>query len=195
MSLTGDSLRDYAMYSIFHAAGSKGGAGNVFTYPMQLLWNTLRFLLARQSLELVLYLLGTAGLWALLILPSLRTRRPSDFWKLVLGLIFILLPLHHFYRRGALHDQNLLIDLSALGVFLLYGLGLAVFVRSLCWRFASRKIQDWNRREILLLIPLGQLASGSMSSGGGHVGLYGPIAIMILLLPICSPVRLKLGMG
>jgi hypothetical protein len=99
--------------------------------------------------------------------------------------------MHHFYRRGALHDQNLLIDLSAVGVFLIYGLGLAVFVRSLYWRFASIKMRDWNRSEILLLIPLGQLVSGSMSSGGGHVGLYGPIAIMILLLPISSPVRLK----
>jgi hypothetical protein len=82
--LTGDSLHDYVMYSIFDAAGSKGGVGNVFTYPMQLLRNTLRFLLGRQSLEFVLYLLGAVGMWAVLILPSLRTRRPSGFWKPIL---------------------------------------------------------------------------------------------------------------
>jgi len=34
VKLTGDSLHDYAMYSIFHAAGSKGGAGSVLKYPL-----------------------------------------------------------------------------------------------------------------------------------------------------------------
>ncbi len=44
VSLTGDSLRDYAMYSIFHAAGSKGGTGSVLTYPLRLPIHTLRWL-------------------------------------------------------------------------------------------------------------------------------------------------------
>jgi hypothetical protein len=50
---------------------------------------------------------------------------------------------------------------------------------------------EWNRREILFLIPLGQLVAGSMSSGGQHIGLYQPLAVMILLLPFASPISVR----
>jgi hypothetical protein len=187
--LTGDSLHDYAMYSIFSAVGSKGGTVSVLAYPLRLPWNTLRFLRDRQTFEFVVYCLGSALIWVVLIRPFWRTRRLGDFLKLLAGTIFILLPFHHFH--GALLDTRLIVDLSAPGVLLVYGMGLAVIVRLLYVRFAAAKIPVWNHREILLLIPLGQLASASMSSGGRHIGLYGPIAMMILLLPIASPLRLK----
>lgn len=187
--LTGDSLHDYAMYSIFKAAGSKGGTGNVLAYPLRLPWDSMRFLRARKNFEFAVYCFGAAAVWAVLIRPFRRTGRPEAFWKLGLGVVLILLPMHHFL--GFLLDANVLVVLSAVGVLMAYGLGMAVFVRFLRWRFAAGKMLAWNRSEILLLIPLGQLASGSMSSGGEHIGLYGPIAIMILLLPIASPIRLK----
>jgi hypothetical protein len=189
VGLSGDSLRAYATYSILKAAGSKGGTGSVLAYPLQLPWNTLRFLRGRQDLELALYLLGAAAIWAVLILPFLQSRRLRDLWKLVAGVILLVLPFHHF--RGALADSHAIVDLSAVGVLAAYGLGVVVLVRWLRWIFSKQGAQEWDRREILLLIPLGQLASSSMSSGGRHIGLYGPLAMMILVLPIASPVRLK----
>jgi hypothetical protein len=127
----------------------------------------------------------------MLILPFLRTRQVKELWKLVVGVIFILLPLHHFIRRGALDGPGLMDDLGSVGVILSYGLGVLVLVRFLMWWFAQGERQDWNRREILLLIPLGRLASYSMSSGGLHFGLYGPIGLLIALLPIVSPIRVR----
>jgi hypothetical protein len=96
---------------------------------------------------------------------------------------------------GNLKDSSMIDDLAALGVLFAYGLGLLVCVRFLLWRFSPVWLPSWNCREILLLIPLGQLASSSMSSGGRHLGLYGPLAMMILVLPIGSPVRVKSEMG
>ena len=45
VSLTGDSLHDYAMYSIFKAAGSKSGDGSVLAQPLRLPWNTVEWLI------------------------------------------------------------------------------------------------------------------------------------------------------
>jgi hypothetical protein len=189
--MTGDSLHDWAMYSILHAAGSKGGTGNVLAYPLRLPWNTMKFLRQRKNFEFAVYCLGAAAIWAGLIRPYRPSRRAAGLWKPGLGMVLILLPLHHFL--GFLLDANVMVVLSAVGVLVAYGLGVAVFVRFLRWRFAVGPMQAWNRREILLLIPLGQLASGSMSSGAEHIGLYGPIGMLILLLPIASPIRLKSG--
>jgi hypothetical protein len=188
--LTGDSLHDYAMTAIFHAAESKGGAGSVLVYPLRLPWNTLRFLQNKQHIGFAVYCLGSTLIWVVLIRPFWRTRRLLQFWKMVAGVIFILLPVKRFH--GALLGPDMIVDLSAVGVFVAYGLGLAVIVRFLHWRFAAGTTNAWSRREILLLIPLGQLASASMSSGGVHIGLYAPIAMIILLLPIASPISLKM---
>ncbi len=182
--LSGDSLHDWAMNSIFRAAASKGGTGSVLAYPMELPRNTLSFLRDRQNFEFTGYLLTATVTWGALVLPYLRSRLRADLWKLAAGVALILVPLHHFYRRGGFEDQHLIIDLSAVGVFVLYGLGIAVFVRAVLSRSTAGWIQEWNGREILLVIPLGQMASGSMSSAGEHIGLYGPIAMMVLLLPI-----------
>jgi hypothetical protein len=73
----------------------------------------------------------------------------------------------------------------------LYGLCIIVVARFLRWQFTPGQEYKWDRREILLLIPLGQLASASMSSGGNNLGLYGPVAVMMVLLSIFPPIRFK----
>lgn len=189
--ITGDTLHDYATYSIFGAAGIKGGAGNVMLYPLRLPWSVLQFLSDRHVAAMLAYVLGSAAIWAGLILPYLRPKRSRELWMPAAGLICILLPLHHFLIRGLSRDGLLLRNLAALGVLLVIALGLAVTVRLLTLRYAPHAMRAANRREILLLVPLGQLASSSMSTGGSHLGLYGPIAIMVLLLPIASPIQVK----
>jgi hypothetical protein len=134
--LTGDSLQEYAMYSIFHAASIKGGTGHVLAYPFQLPINTF--------------------LW-------LRTHSPLDS----------------------------VVYASGIAIPVLYGLCLIVVARFLRWQFTPGQGYTWDRREILLLIPLGQLASGSMSSGANNLGLFAPVGVMIVLLSICSPIRFK----
>lgn len=189
VSLTGDSLRDYAMYSIFHAAGSKGGTGSVLTYPLRLPIHTLRWLKDRQYEKVIAYVFGVALAWVFLLRPLARRRGRREFALAAAGALLVLLPLHRMYR--AFLDITVVMSLSSVAVLVAYGLGLLVLLRLLGWMLRPGGGDGWDRREILLLVPLGQLASGSMSSGGTHLGLYGPVGLLVVLLPICAPIRIR----
>ena len=83
--LTGDSLHDYASYSIFHAAGSKGGAGSVLKYPLLLPLHTIGFLLRNRGIDLLTgYVMLWGVVWAFLVRPLLYrracARRPRPAW-------------------------------------------------------------------------------------------------------------------
>jgi hypothetical protein len=192
--LTGDSFHDYAMYTIFKAAGSKGGAGSVLTYPLMLPINTIRWLAAYWLNLMLLCSTAVALIWGLMVRPQLRQRpqrRHLAVAALGVFLLALLLWQLYFASRNILLDILLLASLSAFAVILAYGLGVWVFARFLSSSLKPTHISTWDRREILLLIPLGQLASGSMSSGGSHIGLYAPLGILIVVLSICSPIHLR----
>jgi hypothetical protein len=187
--LTGDSLHDWASYSIFKAAGSKGGTHNILAYPLQLPWNALRFLARLEVFVLLACFLGIALVWVALIRPFFLTRQPANLLKLIAGAVLIFLPFH--YLGHHLVDSVPTLALPPLAVLLACALALAVLVRALGQRFVAGTMHPWDPREILLLIPLGELASAAMSSGGSPLGLNGPLAIILLLLPIASPIHLK----
>jgi hypothetical protein len=187
--LTGDSLHDWASYSIFKAAGSKGGAGNVLSYPLQIPQNAIHFLASRSSVVLTLYLLAATLAWVTLVRPIWHTRGRNELLKLCAGALVILLPLTYFAR--GLAEWIPVIVFPSLGALLAYALALVALLRLLFQKSLAGSSSPWNPHEILLLIPLGQLVSGSMSSGGSPLGLNGPLGMIILLLPIASPIRLK----
>ena len=189
VGLTGDSLRDYAMYSIFHAAGSKGGTGSVLATPMHLPVNTYLWLKDRQYERVIAHVFAVALAWVFLLRPLTRRRGRRELAMAVVGALLVFLLLRHIYR--AFLDITLVMSLSAVSVLVGYALGLLVLARFLRWILLRQGADAWDRREILLLVPLGQLASGSMSSGGTHLGLYGPVGLLIVLLPICSPIHFQ----
>ena len=190
VSLTGDSLHDYAMYSIVHAAGSKGGTGSVLATPVQLPINTLRWLHNHFYDKVIVSAFAVALAWVLLLRPLTRRRGGREIAMAVVGALLSIFLLRHIYR--AYLDITLVMSLSAVAVLVGYALGILVLLRWLGWMLRMDVTKGWDRREILLLVPLGQLASGSMSSGGTHLGLYGPVGMLILLLPICSPIRVRM---
>jgi hypothetical protein len=187
VALTGDSLRDYATYSIFKAVGSKGGTGSVLAYPLHLPVNTLRWLKNHQFEEVIAYAFGLALDWVFLLSPLIRRRGRRELAMAAIGILLILLRLHRIYSE--FQGITLVMSLSAVAVLVAYALGLLILVRFVRSQFLTADAHSWDRREILLLIPLGQLASGSMSSGGVHLGLYGPVGVLIVLLSICPPIR------
>ena len=189
VSVTGDSLHDYAMYSIFHAAGSKGGTGSVLLTPLHLPVNTYRWLKDQRYQKVIAYTFTVALAWVLLLRPLVCRRGWREFAMATVGLLLILLPLRWMYLPAL--DINMVMSFSAVVVLVGYGLGLLVLARALRWMLRPGGSKAWDRHEILLLVPLGQLASGSMSSGGTHLGLYEPVGLLILLLPICSPIRIR----
>ena len=184
---TGDSLHDWASNSIFHVAANKGGTNHVLLEPLQLPWDTLKYLDNSGILALAIYSLGAIFSWVFLVRPAWQDRQPRSLVKASIGAILIVLPALYFGHY--LVDSVPIVVFPPLGVLAAYALGLAIVVRVLCHWLAPAAIPTWNPREILLIIPLGQMMSGSMSSGGSPLGMSGPLAIMILLLPVAFPSR------
>ena len=190
--LTGDSLRDYATYSIFHAAGSKGGAGNVLAYPLMLPLNTARWLLQAAHNDLLSAYIVLCGVaWASFIGPFVHKRGRRELAMAAAGFCAVILPLPWMYNELLCRSQFVapfaLLGMAAIGTILACVLGALIVVRF--FRSLASANGSWDRREILLLIPIGQLASGSMSTGGVHYGLYGTLGVLVVLISICPPFR------
>jgi len=187
--LTGDSLRDYATYTILGAAGPKGGLANVLIRPLLLLWNALVFLTAPQQLRIVLCCGAAAASWTWLIAPFSKGDARSSTIRAIVGLallaaaIFLLLPV--------LENGGVIVVLSAMWVIADYGivffLALQVALDSL--RAGGASIA--NPERVILLLPFALLLTGAMSSGGYHVGLYAPIAFFILTGAVVFPALLE----
>ena len=187
--LTGDTFHDYLSYSLFRAVSGKGGGGNVLNYPIRLPWNTFHYLITyRGAPQLIGYTFAIAVSWAYLLRPITRAHAAGRAGKDALGILIILFALWRIGLRFM--SADIILSLSTLSVFAIYGLGIYVFLRYLRWEFSGRTL-PWDRREILLITPLGQLISTAASSGGVHWGVYEPWAMFIIILPFASPIRFK----
>jgi hypothetical protein len=184
--LTRDTFHDYVAISILRASEAKGGIANVLLRPIQLLGHTAEYLRRR---SITYYLFGVAVVWTFLLRPFIENRQRRDLRKFVLGIILLLLPLPRLYLH--FFDTQFILGTTAVGVYVLYALGIFVCLRFLHWKFVSHQSYQWNPLEILLIIPLGQLASMSMSTAGYHFGVYSPHAMLIVLLPLSSPFLFK----
>lgn len=185
--LTGDSLADYAKYTLFEAAESKGGSGSALAKPLQLPWVAAEWSI--ETWRVAFDALVAALIWAVVLRPLMRRYGWRGGIAAVFGVVLIYL--------WADQVSNLFRGLGLVG----YVTGLCVLLGcALVVWIAAKSVQSlvnttgatvWDKRVVLLLIPLAQLASASMSSGGTHLGLYSPVALIILLLPICWPFRMK----
>jgi hypothetical protein len=189
LHLTGDSLHTYAMCSIFQAAGSKGGTSHILAYPLALPRDIYHWLKYPWSDALIGYTFGVGAVWAFLLRPAAATDRRERLIKAAIGLVLVLLPLHRMYRLFV--EGDIIASLSTVGVLVLYIAVFLVIVRFVLRTFAPERVKDWDPREVLLIIPFGHLLASSMGSAGEHTGIYAPIGMMILLLAIASPVRVK----
>ncbi len=191
VQLTGDSFHTYWMYSITNAAAAKGGRGSVLLNPLLLPWHTLLFLhTSRRYPELVLIFTGVCAILAYVVRPALPIRTMRALLRVAIGVALILFPFFYMHNRG-LVDGSFMLSVSTIATFLLYGFGILAFLRFLTWEIAPGRFKEWNRLEILLLIPLGQLAAEALSTGASHGEIYMPMATLFLLLPIASPIKLN----
>ena len=204
VSFTGDSLHDYAMYSIFKAAAIKGGVGSVLALPLLLPWGKVEWLLhswptptlpyASVPIAVIVVCIFSALIWAFMVRPLGWARGRRGLGLAVLGVVLIAFQAIQTYQMcqmfGRFKNEVFMIILISPLVLLACGLGIWVTARFFFWLFNPKRANGWDRREILLLIPLGQLASVSMSSGGTDAGSR-PVVLFIVLLAICSPIHLK----
>jgi hypothetical protein len=189
--LTGDSLSIYATSTMFRAAGLKGGVGGVLASPLLLPLYSLQFLLSRRVLAVIFCCLGSVLAWTFILLPSIRGGWRQNIKRASLGFILTALPLCILVPWRS--EIALFMAVALVAVYVLYSFGIWVFVRFLRWQVAPRDSYAWDPLEILLLIPLGQLMSSSMSSGGQLPENFGPAVVLMLLATIASPIRIKPG--
>jgi hypothetical protein len=189
--LTSDSFHDYWAYTITKAAASKGGSGNVLVNPLLLPWHTLHYLLqSRRNLGVVIIFAAVCLVWAYLVRPAIPIKTKAAFLRVAVGIVLILFPFCYMHNRG-LRDGSFTLSVSTIATVLLYGFGILAFLRFIAWEIAPERFKEWNRLELLLLIPFGQLAAEALSTGASHGEIYMPMAMLFLLLPIASPIDLK----
>lgn len=186
VSLTGDSLRDYATSTVLHAAGPKGGLASVLARPFLLLWNSLAFLASRQQLIAIFYCSAAAAGWTWLVAPFSKQDRPMSTVKATVGLgllaggVALLWP--------AIRNGDVIVTLSAVCVIAVFAL-----VFSLVWDVALQSVRARSTavahpERVILFLPFSLLLAGSMSSAGYHFGLYAPIAFLILAVVVLFPI-------
>lgn len=189
VKLTGDSLSTYASYSIFKAAASKGGTSNVLQYPLQLPVSTVKTLSQNwRYLLLIVYAIYISTLVGLTVRYARNPDGSIARYRVALGIAAILITVPPFRHQYLLAGPQ--VALSGFVVLVSVTLCIFVAVRFVRAQMASNA-QHWNVLELLLLVPLGQLLSGSMSSAGSFVGLYTPVALFLLLFPIVFPEALR----
>jgi hypothetical protein len=186
VKLTGDSLSDYASNSIIKAAGAKGGTGSILVAPFLIFRNALRMLHGRRWIFLWLVAIVVAG--------ALTQR----YWKagvkyivpVQLGIAAIA-----FAFSSHLHRQQLISGAftAFLSVFLIVVNYLLLPVVTARYFFSMKKgIENkWDSREILILLPLAELASASASTAAQTTDgfLFSQIAMLLLLVPVIQPFR------
>ena len=187
VSFTGDSLHDYAINTFFKAAPIKGSFGTLLTQPLRLPLNTAVWLFNVKGFWTLFAVLG-ALFCALLILPL---RRKVGWWQVGLVLAGTDLIIYLAQIVGIFWDNLLVVSLTGFVVLLAYIFGIWVAARFIFSLLNPKRAKSWDKRQILLLVPLGLLASTSMSSGGTFYLAFEPIGVLIVVLAISFPVHLN----
>lgn len=195
ITLTGDSVHDYLAWTILHSAGNKGG-GSVLLQPFIALttaffWFTKLWPIAGlPSITLVrFFLLGAS----LVFCAYLWRRRPMPYWKLILILTIAATAaqVQQFYSYVRTTGfPSVFSSISASLILVIFAMCSWVVIRATRALLDPARRADWNSTEILLLIPLGQAMSASMSSGGAHFDNLFSAALFFTLLTIVSPLTL-----
>jgi hypothetical protein len=187
IGLTGDSVHNWALNSIIRAAAIKGGTGHVLYAPLTFPFTITKYLLT--SWRVIANLLYACLLSAICVLMLRFIRRPDGrLWisRIACGVGLILLSFPFAVRQANVGMPNA--SIAAVGVLVSFALTTLVLVRLFRALFLSPP-PNWNVCELLLLIPFLQLLAGAMTSGQSLLEVYPAVAVLLLLLPISSPIR------
>jgi hypothetical protein len=185
VKLTGDSLSDYASNSIVKAAGAKGGTGSILTAPFRFFLNAREMFHGRRWIFLWIVALVAAG--------ALVQRLWKDDIRYIvivqLGMAAAAFTISSQYQQRELRTGAFLSFLSVFLIVVNYLLLPLVATRFLWSRMGDHR-REWDPREILILLPLAELASASTSTAAETASIFlSPIAMLLLLIPAIRPFR------
>ena len=185
VKLTGDTFSTYISNSVIKAAGSKGGTGSVLVAPFRLFFSSL-------------HRLWNIGKWSFgsIIAMVVASALVDKYWKRTgkyKFLLPLLLPLAFYgispHLRQQIRDGRLAEVLSVFTIIVTYLLAPVVIGRWLA-RVSGYSKREWDVREILILLPLAEMASTAASTGGkAFDGFYPQMAMSLLLIPVLQPFR------
>lgn len=185
LKVTGDSFPDYLSNSVIRAVGSKGGTGSILADPILLFRNALEMPLERKWILSWLAVIVAAGALA------------QRYWKNNVEFILaVQLALAGAAFALTTHQRRVELLTGTLPQFLVlfltvasYAVALILVTQYSVWKMGYRK-WEWDAREILLLVPLAELASISTSAAATPLsGYYSPLAMLLLLVPVIRPFR------
>lgn len=183
VSLTGDTLGAYLSNSIFHAAGSKGGTGSIFAAPFRVVANVPPFLLqyGKRPLAGLLVILGAGALLARFWRSGARSIFAAQMC--LAALLFLL----SASERELLVHGVLIATVVLVLIPVLYALAAWVLLR---FAVPSLRGDNFDRREILVILALAEWASYSAGAAAEPItNYYAPLALLLLLVPILNPLR------
>ena len=189
VSLTGDSIHDWALNSIIRAAAIKGGTGHALYGPFQVSLKIFYFLLTTR--HMLINLIYDAILATVCVLMQRYGRRPDGrLWgsRIAAGVAFIALTLPLVYKQALVGLPQA--SIATLGALISWVLAIWVLVRLLL-SLSPSKPANRDPRELILLIPFLQMMGMAVTSGKSTLWGYSTVAALLILLPICSPIKLQ----
>jgi hypothetical protein len=186
--LTGDSVHDWATYSIVRAAAIKGGTGSVLLAPLTFPRMMFTELHHNQTFHHYLFSILLLVLF-LLLMRQVGRRLDGSFrmGRIFLGVSVLVGAFAISYQHISRGDP--LEPLATLGVVVSFGLNLWVVWRLFRMLFFTRPV-NWSPRELLLLVPSLQILAGAMTSGKSILEVYPAVAILLLVMPVALPTRM-----
>jgi hypothetical protein len=189
LKLTGDSFSVYFSSTFTRAVGSKGGAHSFLADPI---------LLFRNSFEVHIERRWILPWFAVLVGAAVLAQR---YWKNSVKAIVavqLVIAAVAFGSTTRIRQEELLT--GTLVQFLIlamivgsYFLAIAFATRYALWKMKYGGV-EWGAREILILIPLAELASISVSAAGLPLsGYYSSLAMLLLLAPVIQPYRKRVN--
>ena len=186
---SGDSFSDYVSNSVIKAVGCKGGGGSMLADPFLMFRNALPALLQGKWLILVVLAMVAAGALA----ARYAKGSVKETVSIQLGIVLAI-----FVFSPARREAELVTGLPQLAVpfmvVVTYLLSAVVMARYVAWRVQPGK-REWDAREILVLVPLAELASLSTSAAANpRLGVCcAQMATLLLLAPVIQPLRRQIG--
>ncbi len=190
VALTRSSLHDWSTQTIFRATAIKGGSSQIFSAPFHFPVSISFSLLGDPHLvnDLALASLLFVGITYSYVLKAHNNRYRRVFASLTvayaIGSVLFLL-------QQSLSGSSVLSvsDACTVGTYVLFvTLSLRLLHRALFARTG-----EWNRYEVFLLFPFGQMVSGAMTSGESFLEAYPPLAFLLLLITFILPDILSNG--
>jgi hypothetical protein len=189
VKLTGDSLSSYASNSVIKAAAAKGGGGSILHSPFLLFHNALKSALRVLPHRKKAFLLWLALAGASAYAARFRKLKASSIFLAQVAIVFSLCFLSRTIRK-MMWSGDLVDELANPLIVLSYLLAPLVVAHYLWSKFGASR-RGWDPREVLLLLPLAELASASAGTAGGNVDsfLYAQVAMLLLIVPALRPFR------